>query len=546
MKNCLLLMAAALSLSAATMAQSLERAKKEMYYKRYASAKEQLKAITAGGETSPEAWYWLGEVYLEEKQPDAARAAFQSGLDLAGKAGLSQKKSPLIYVGMAHYLMDAGKFQEAKALIDEVLEATKNKNADALLAAGRANVESKQGDARWAIVLLDMAAKRDKKNPEIYSVEGDAYRKLTDGSNAIINYNKALDADARYAEALYKKGRLYKSQNNPDVYLEFFTKAYMADSAYAPALYELYDYYFYRDVDKAAQMLEAYIRHSDPSPDHAYMRTDLAYIGKKYDAAIKSAQDIISRDGDSVKPRIYKLLAYCYAGSGDSTKALDQMNTYFAKQDTTDRVVKDYLLAAALIETVQHDTAGVVAQFEQAVAAEKDSVQRLDYLVKLAEMEQKFGRRDREAIWREKIYKSKPTPNNLDLYNWGMACYAAQNYPAADTVFGLYTEKYPDQTYGYLWRARANALIDTTMELGLAVPHYTKLIEVASQDTAKNASILITAYGYLGSYEANVKKDYPAALQYFDRILALDPDNKDAARYADTLKKWISDGQSSN
>lgn len=86
---------------------------------------------------------------------------------------------------------------------------------------------------------------------------------------------------------------------------------------------------------------------------------------------LKSAQDIISRDGDSVKPRIFKLLAYCYAGSGDSTKALDQMNTYFAKQDTTDRVVKDYLLAAALIETVQHDTAAVVAQFEQAVAAEK-------------------------------------------------------------------------------------------------------------------------------------------------------------------------------
>lgn len=80
------------------------------------------------------------------------------------------------------------------------------------------------------------------------------------------------------------------------------------------------------------------------------------------------------------------------------------------------------------------------------------------------------------------------------------------------------------------------------MELGLAVPHYKKLIEVAATDTVANKSYLLTAYGYLASYEANVTKDYEQSLTYFEKMLALDPDNKDALRYTVILKKWIDEG----
>jgi tetratricopeptide (TPR) repeat protein len=144
-----------------------------------------------------------------------------------------------------------------------------------------------------------------------------------------------------------------------------------------------------------------------------------------------------------------------------------------------------------------------------------------------------------EAEWREKIYTQTKSPNNVDLFNWGISLYFAGNFQYADSVFGLYSEKYPTQLYGYLWRARSNAAIDTTMELGLAVPHYEKLVEVAEADKQTNKSTLIAAYSYLGGYEANIKKDYEKSLDWFNKILAIDEGNADAKRYTETIQKWI-------
>ena len=77
------------------------------------------------------------------------------------------------------------------------------------------------------------------------------------------------------------------------------------------------------------------------------------------------------------------------------------------------------------------------------------------------------------------------------------------------------------------------------MESGLAIPYYEKVIEMASADTVQNKSLLIQAYGYIGAYYANVKKDYDMALANFDKILQLDADNADAIRYRDILLKWV-------
>jgi hypothetical protein len=90
-----------------------------------------------------------------------------------------------------------------------------------------------------------------------------------------------------------------------------------------------------------------------------------------------------------------------------------------------------------------------------------------------------------------------------------------------------------------LWRARSNALIDTAMAEGLAVPHYIKLIDVAGKEVDKNKATLLGAYGYLGTYEANIKKDFTASLAYFEKMLELDPGNADATKYAELLREWV-------
>ena len=118
----------------------------------------------------------------------------------------------------------------------------------------------------------------------------------------------------------------------------------------------------------------------------------------------------------------------------------------------------------------------------------------------------------------------------------------AKNYPMADSVFGMYVAKYPDQCFGYYWRARSDAAIDTAMATGMAIPSYTKIIEIDVKDTTNhtNRKHLIEAYGYIAAYKANTEKDYEGSIDYFQRLLALDPGNGDAERYVAILKKTIS------
>ncbi len=520
-------------------AQSIQDAKDHIYYQKYETAKTELQAVISKDNT-PEAYYLLGEIYLKEKNKDAAKDILQKGLDYVKAEDISMKSAPLVHIGWAHLMLDEGKTAEAKALMEEVLAAGKYKDADALYAAARAHVDSKAGDNAWAVTMLGKAANRDRKNPHVYTALADAYKKAIDGSNAVVYYDKAISVDSKFAEAMYKKGRLYKSHNNPQVYLEKFRTAVSMDAAYAPALYELYYYYFYVDVDQAKNYLDQYLQVAEKTMELDYMKTDLLFVSQKYPEAITGANAILAKAGKDVKPRVYKLLAYSQAYTGDSATALKNMNTYFEKQIDTSIVAKDYELKAKLLETLKADKSLAIEWYKKAVAVEKDKEQKVGYMSSLAEIQQELGNREREAVWRESIFTNKEKPSNLDIYKWGTALYAAEDYVKADSVFTIYENKYPEQIHGYLWRAKCNALIDTAMTMGIAVPRYIKLAEVANAiDAEKNKAVILRAYNYLGIYEANITKNYPLSLEYFEKMLAIDPTNADGLKFSGILKGWI-------
>jgi tetratricopeptide (TPR) repeat protein len=523
-------------------AQSIESARKHLYYQRYESAVRELQLMVDQGINMPEAAYWLGEVYLQQQKLEAAREVLLKGTQYATLKNISRKTEPFVFIGWAHYLLNKGEIADARKQMEEFLSLTKYKNPEVLLAVARAHIQSKNGDVAWAVRLLEIAQKRDKKNAALYVVMGDAYRKLSNGSSAVTYYQQASMLDPVRAEIYYKTGLIYKTQKNTKIYTEQFEKAVAADSAYSPAMYELYYHYFYRDIVKAGTLLQQYLRHSDPSVEHQYMTTDYLYATAQYAEAIQNATDLITSQGKLVKPRLYKLIAYSKAALKDSVSALNSMQQYFLFQDSSEYVARDYELMANLVAESGAEQTDAVKWFKKALAAEDKEADSLKLMLQIAGIYKHAGKRADEAKWREQIFLHKENPNNLDLYNWGVALYMSANYLSADSVFGMYTEKYPEQVHGPLWQARCNSLIDTSMELGLAVPHYKKLIEVAATDTVANKSYLLTAYGYLASYEANVTKDYEQSLTYFEKMLALDPDNKDALRYTVILKKWIDEG----
>ena len=522
---------------AATKAQTLEEGKRFTSYERYQSAINTFNDVLKQQPGHAEAVYELTAVYLLQGKTTEASQLLSGIQDV--------NSQPFYQAAYGYLLLNNGKKDSAAIYFNEALDRTKEKDPAVLAAVARAHVESKTGDANYAISLLDKAIRRDKNNAALYVLKGDAWQKLQNGSEAYEAYKEAYDRNSSYAPAYHKMGEIFVTQKNAEVYLENFNKAIQADPNYAPSYYKLYSHYFYLDPAKALEYYNQYAAKSDPSLQQQYDLADLFYLNKNYGEALKKANDIISKAGEETKPRIYKLMAYSYAGNADSTQATTWMQRYFAKEEDSNFVAKDFELMADLFLTGnQPDSA--MAYYTKATELEKDDELLRGYYKKLATLALNAKDYSSQALWLGKYYQGNEQATNLDLFNWGLAHFRSEDFTMADSVFGMYVAKYPEQSFGYYWQARSNAMLDKDMETGLAVPYYQKLVEVLQNDTANSnyKNWMSQAYGYLAAYEANNQKDYVEAIDYFEKVLEVDPENADAKKYIDVLEKRKTEDES--
>ena len=154
-------------------------------------------------------------------------------------------------------------------------------------------------------------------------------------------------------------------------------------------------------------------------------------------------------------------------------------------------------------------------------------------------------------MFRQKKYKEaaeayrflltiKPKPGPTDQLNLARSYTYTDQYAQADTVYTKLIEQYPTNSAVVALGAGVKANLDPQSETWLAKPLYEKVIELATAEPAKTSKKdLITAYKYMGSYyaikEANMKKGE----EYFDKVLTLDPNDKQAKE----VKQAIKEGQ---
>lgn len=502
-----------------------------LYYKKFQSAENLLQHIIKNDPENAEAWYLLSEVQNQDSKLDIINT-LQDAPDKI-------KNDPYFLIATGKILLDHSKSQEARKYFEQALEKTKYKKPEILLAVAKAQITSENGDANQAIDLLNKAIKKDKHNPQLYTELGKAYRKLNNGTEAFKAFRQAIEADKNFAEAYYLTGMIFRTQNNSDLYLEYFEKAIQADAKYAPAYYQLYYHYYFRNVNTAKEYLEKYIALSDHKVENDYDYTDILYLTKNYKQAIELAKKLIETEKEKTPGRIYKLIAYSYHESNDHTKAFEYIHQYFDAAPDSILIAKDFILLADLYaERQKIDTA--MFFYKVGTQLEKDSASLIKYYKTIADLAKQLKDHAERATWLGKYYASNQKSTNLDLFNWGLAWFQAGNYEKSDSVFAMYTDKYPTQVFGYYWRGRSSAAIDSTMELGLAIPHYLKVVEIGETDTTGNSKKqLIESYGYLAGYETNQNKNYGKAIEYFEKLLELDPDNDQAKKYVQILKEAL-------
>ncbi|HEV7331496.1 MAG TPA: tetratricopeptide repeat protein [Flavisolibacter sp.] len=518
----------------ALLAQSVEDAQKHIYYQRYYSAVNSFQTIVNDDPKNDEAWYGLVKAYVSVDELQKAKEALQTAPEAV-------QDEPYYYVAKGELLLAENKPQEAAPFFEKALDESKRKDVQVMLAIADAHNDAKNGNAAFAVDLMKKAIERKSEDPALYVALGDAYRKQNNSSEGYKAYRDALNLNGNYAPALYNIGDIFLSQKNREMYLNYFDRAVKADPAYAPALYRLYLYNFSYNPEKAMEYYQQYMANADKGLQNDYDIADLNYLNKDYKAAIEKANSIIAQQGEKTKPRLYKLIGYSQAALSDSASALQSMHRYFKAESDSNVIAKDYEMLASLY-AAKDQTDSAAYAFSKAVTLVQDSSEVYPYYKNLVDMYKEEKDFSNEAKWAGKFYTGNPKATNVDLFNWALAHFRAEEYPAADTVFGMYVAKYPEQSFGYYWRARVNAVRDTGMKEGLAIPHYQKLVDVlqSEEPNENNKKWLLEAYNYMAAYETNTTKNYDAAINYFDKVLELNPEDADAKKYKAMLEKTVS------
>jgi predicted Zn-dependent protease len=523
-------------------AQSIQDGVSDLYAERFKSAKSSFEKLVAANPNNIEAVYWLGQTYIAMNDIPGAR-------DVYSKALMASANAPLLIVGMGHVELLENKQSESRQRFEAAITMTRGKKGDdpvILNAIGRAivntyNEKEKKGDINYAVEKLEAAAARDDKSAEIYTNLGNAYRKAKPGEGggrAFESYKKANAANPNFAPAYHRLAHLFNSQRNWDLYEQYLNDAVSKDPKFAPAYYDLYYLKLGKlDFPAAQDMASKYIANSDPDPQAEHFKAQTSWAEKKYDEAIAISKGIIAKAGDQTKPRTYILLADSYLAKGDTVAARPYIDEYFAKAKPEDISAVHYGIKAKIYSGIPGQEDVVFNSYLDGVKADTVLDNKIDLLKAGAAFFKGKKQYDKESQLQQMLIDIKPNPTLTDLFNATLSYYFAGKYGNSRDLALKMVEKYPAEPYGYEWKLNNALAIDTVKKDSIAVPDALSLIEFAQKDSVKYKKQLMKAAGYLVNYYANDAKDVAKALEYVNRMIALDPTNTSLQPIKDQLEK---------
>lgn len=530
MKKSAIVLVFAMALSFVVRAQSIQEGVNNFYAERYGSAKSIFDKLLASNPNNIEATYWLGQTYLAQENLSGAKSLYEKALASNGNA-------PLFLAGMGHVELLEGNKTGARQHFEQAITASKGrKGADpvVLTAIGRANVDAysdakRNGDLDYAIAKLNEAAQIAPGNPDVFLTLGNAYRKKHLGGEAVQAYRKA----GNFAPAIYRTAMLYQTQSQPgqgysDIVLENLRNAISADPRFAPAYEQLYYYnlLYKKDFATAETFATKYISNSDPSVENDYLKAQTDFVQKKFSDAVNIGKNIISQTNNNAKPRVYRLMGYSYLELKDTTTACQFVNDFFKHAKDEDIIGEDYLLHATACG--KNDPEIIRTDVYKAVQIDSVLSRQIGLLTKAATDAKNNNQRVLEAELNKLSFDlRKPDQRNpTELIN-GVALpyFFGGAYQKADSAAKAYIAIAPDSIWGHYWSALALASIDTSMEQGLAMPAYQKVLDIAATDKVRFKSQGVRAAQTLAIYSFNIKNDKAAAATYVQKGLEFDPTN---------------------
>ena len=474
-------------------------------------------------------YYYLGYAQIKNNQLDAAAKSFDAGI-------AKEPKEAINYAGKGHLSMLQNRPADAKVNLDKALEMTKSKKVPVLKAVAEAYLTNAKfaGDA----VALLQKAKAIKNDAEVEILLGQAYLLQNQAGSAVSAYENAATMEPKNGKPFYRIGMIY-SRPNPAESQKYLEKAVAADPEFTYAYDELIDIYYQQKlVDKAIEAAEKFQKLSS-DPEKNKEKIALIYVMKgDYAKANQIFKEVIAKN-PNVRPIIWRFSQKALLAtkvSEDSLESVKVGEQFLSQAKPEDILPRDYAELGKLYLLIKSlpDSVGI-SYLEKAVELDPKNAEAAQI-----QAESLFKSRNfKDAIISYKrLLTIKAKPSATDQLNLARSYSGTEQYPQADTIYTKLVELYPTNSAVVALAAGVKFNLDPEYKVWLAKPLYEKVIELATTDPTKTSKKdLIAAYKYMSTYYALKEDNLSKTKEYLEKILALDPNDKDALGALKAIKE---------
>jgi tetratricopeptide (TPR) repeat protein len=516
----------------------------------FISAKKTFLGIVTKDTSNAQAFYYLGQIYFMQNKVDSAEYCYQRGLR-------SNPKMALNYVGVGKILLGKGNRPEwvkyydkgrkvASDLYEYNLEA-----ADACL-----SVQNPYNDL--VSLYLDAAKEEQSKKPGLYIGYGNFYLKTKSPGEAVNEYERAVFYDKTCVEAYLKLGSIYQKANNFRDGLTAYNNGINADTSQILG-YKLRGdlYYNFAKYEEAMRDYDVYIPRSDKTIEDLQKYAFILFFARDFERATTLINTLLQED-----PKLsilYRIQAYIDYETGKFPEGLKDIETFFQNHDTTKFIALDFMYYGRLLIKNNQDSVGTI---ELIKAVELDST-KVEVYEDLAKSYAKMKKFQESIDAYNKMLIVNPVNTQNIYYQIGRNYYfmaedtvtvmdslqRAALYIKADSSFLKVTELSPESYIGFIWRGRTHSRMDPETTQGLSKPDYEAAMAILEKgDPTKTPKLLIECYRYLAFYyyvqsdltaktdPAGSKQDIISSIDYWNKVLTLDPNDGQAKTALENLK----------
>ncbi len=514
--------------------------------KEYADAKRIFGDMLKANPKDAVALYGMGEYYFGTGKLDSAKICYSNGIEAnssyagnyAGLGRLSLSSSPA----------------EAEEYFKDAVKRSK-KNVSILLAIAKIYADQTPKNLVEAKRYVDKALEIDPNNAQAYFLNG--LLEIANGnvSEATLQFERAIYFDSKNFEAYLQQSDIMVAARNPVQAIEYLNKLIAVKPDYWLA-YKMLGKIYYNDkkYPEAIKNYGIYFKNVKTDDDVTYYAYSL-FFNKQYKEATDVINILVRQNPNDYIP--LRLLGYISYETKDLANGKSIMDKFFTLIPTDKILADDYSYYGKMLSVTGNDSLAI-ENYKLALKKDSTNFQIYDEMYKASYKLKKY---DEALAFGEKFLSKKPNLVTGDYFQLGKAYYSVANnidlkadslktrdvfkadstrqrlyYTSADSLFSKVVKYSPNSYLGTFWRARVNSSIDKETTLGLAKPFYEKALEPLSKDPVKYKKELSEIYAYLGFYYY-MKEDHTTSLDYWKKLLEIDPENSKAQEAIKSLEK---------